>query len=60
MEKMKLFGVAISACHDSYALRYNRLFNLGLELAKSGYEWRKAVPAFGDTRVDIWIWTLSK
>jgi len=33
-----------------------RLFDLGFEMAKSGYKWRKTVPGFGDTRDDKWIW----
>jgi hypothetical protein len=37
-----------------------RLFDLGFEMAKSGYEWRKAVPGFGGSGDDEWIWTPSK
>lgn len=33
-----------------------RLFDLGFEMAKSGYKWRKTVPGFGGASADEWIW----
>ena len=33
-----------------------RLFDLGYEMAKSGYKWRKTMPGFGETSDDEWIW----
>jgi predicted patatin/cPLA2 family phospholipase len=33
-----------------------RLFDMGFEMAKTGYKWRKTVPVFSDTIDDEWIW----
>ena len=33
-----------------------RLFDLGYEMARSGYKWRKTVPGLGGTSNDEWIW----
>ena len=37
-----------------------RLFDLGYEMAESGYQWQKDIPGFGKTPVDEWIWTPSR
>ncbi len=37
-----------------------RLFDLGYEMAESGYQWQKDIPGFGKKPVNEWIWTPSK
>ncbi|MCJ7582764.1 MAG: patatin-like phospholipase family protein [Candidatus Aminicenantes bacterium] len=34
-----------------------RLFDLGFDMAKSGYKWNKTPPGLGDLTEEKWIWT---
>ena len=34
-----------------------RLFDLGFDMAKGGYKWRKALPMMSDSNEKKWLWT---
>jgi hypothetical protein len=37
-----------------------RLFDLGFEMAESGYQWQKDIPGFGKKPATEWIWTPAR